>query len=128
MRLYRGLAEPWDRQKDNANRKPGDRPDFTDCPFAALEYARGGRGVLLVLEIPDADAERVVREELWLRDDAKRFHILRDFAGFVVATLAAKELRAEMKRQGMSKLSITNADRSWRLRGIVERSLAAVRA
>jgi hypothetical protein len=125
MRLYRGLAEPYCPERVAAHRKKsGDSPNFTDCPFAALGYAQGRKGVLLVLDVPDDVAERVVHEQLWLRSDAKRLQIWGSFDAFIVATLSAKELRAELKRRGMSKLSVTDRDRSWTLRRVVEAQLA----
>jgi hypothetical protein len=58
-RLCRGLKEPYAPQKVGAEH-PGSRPglfgtDFTDCPLAALRYAQGRKGVLLVVEVPARD-------------------------------------------------------------------------
>jgi hypothetical protein len=126
MRLYRGLAEPYRPEKIAVYRKKsGDLPNFTECPFAALGYAQGGRGVLLVLDVPGDVAERVVHEQLWLRSDTKRLQIWGNFDAFVVAVLSAKELRAELKRRGMSKLAVTDFDRSWTLRRVIDSKLDA---
>jgi hypothetical protein len=59
--------------------------DFTDCPHTALLYARGKRGVVLVVDIP-ADTTRVT-EELWLAGPARRLMIWGEFDRFIVAIL-----------------------------------------
>jgi hypothetical protein len=127
MRLYRGLAEPYKPEKVAEHRKKtGDSPNFTDCPYAALAYAKSGRGVLLVLDVPDDAAERIVREQLWLRSDAKRLQIWGSFDAFIVAKLSAKELRAEMKRCGMTKYSVSDGQRAATLRHLVQAKLEAM--
>jgi len=103
-RLYRGLKEPYDPEKVGGRQTGGGgRPgtDFTDCPYAALQYAKGRRGVLLVVEVP-AD-ERRVREELWgFRDGGpKRLMLWGAFDEFIVAEIPAKELRKHVRRKGV---------------------------
>ena len=42
--------------------------NFADCPFVALQFAAGSRGIVLVVEVPDDDNRRspLVSEEQWL--------------------------------------------------------------
>ena len=97
-RLYRGLKEPYEASRVSADRPSG--TDFTDCPYMALGYASGRRGVLLVLDVPVG--YRRLSEELWLIVKAKRFMIWGAFDDFIVAEIPAKELRAEVRRKGMA--------------------------
>jgi len=100
VRLYRGLKEPHDPTR--TPRLSGDGNDFTDCPFTALEYAAGPKGHVLVVDVP-ADHPRV-REELWLHGSAKRFMITGPFDAFLVHSLRAQELRAQIRRKGVVPL------------------------
>jgi hypothetical protein len=95
LRLYRGLTKPYAPAR--VQRASG--TDFTDCPFTALLYAAGPKGVVLVLDAP-AESPRV-REELWLGPRAKRFMIWGAFDDFILAEVAAKELRAHVRRKGV---------------------------
>jgi hypothetical protein len=95
LRLYRGLTRPYAPVR--VQRATG--TDFTDCPFTALRYAASPKGVVLVLDAP-AGSPRV-REELWLVTSAKRFMIWGAFDDFILAELAAKELRAHVRRKGV---------------------------
>ncbi|MBN2193310.1 MAG: hypothetical protein JW751_10885, partial [Polyangiaceae bacterium] len=45
--LYRGLTLPYDA---NHASRCGDGTDFTDCPYTALLYAKGPKGVVLVVD------------------------------------------------------------------------------
>jgi hypothetical protein len=74
-RLYRGLKGPYDPAHTLVPGASG--VDFTDCPYTALAYATGHRGVVLVVEVNDATAR--VSEEFWLNRAARRFMI---WAGF----------------------------------------------
>ena len=108
MRLYRGLKERYRPERVGAE------TNFTDCPYAALQFAAARRGVVLVIDVSDENDD--VDEALWLRDDARRYIISGRFDDHLVATLEAKVLRSELKARGMSKLSITDGERSRMLR------------
>ncbi len=95
QRLYRGLTRPYDPAR--VRRASG--TDFTDCPLMALRYASGSKGVVLVLDVPLGSPR--VREELWLVTSAKRIMIWGAFDDFILAELAAKELRAHVRRKGV---------------------------
>jgi len=99
MRLYRGLTKPY---RAGEVLKPGQSmtgTDFTDCPFTALKYAQGARGVLLVIDI-DADSHRVT-EELWLGMSARRFMVWGSFEGLIAGAVQAKELRALVRKKSI---------------------------
>ena len=97
LRLYRGLTRPYDATRVERARTSG--TDFTDCPFTALRYATGPKGVVLVL---DAHLEPPrVSEELWLVTSAKQFMIWGAFDDLIIAELPAKELRAHVRRKGV---------------------------
>ncbi|HJS58229.1 MAG TPA: hypothetical protein VKA01_09025 [Vicinamibacteria bacterium] len=101
MRLYRGLKGPY-RAKD----VPAGRlhwTDFTDCPYTALAYAASRRGVVLVLDVP-ADAGLRVTEETWPGQETRRLLVWGGFDRWVAAVIAAKDLRAEVRRKGVSRL------------------------
>ena len=97
VRLYRGLTRPYDPCRVQPSRMSG--TDFTDCPFTALRYAASPRGVVLVLDVPPGWPR--VSEELWLVSGPKRFMIWGAFGDFILAELAAKELRAHVRRKGV---------------------------
>jgi hypothetical protein len=97
LRLYRGLTRPHDPRRVEHARTSG--TNFTDCPFTALRYAARPRGVVLVLDVPPGWPR--VSEELWLVSGPKRFMIWGAFDDFIVAELAAKELRAHVRRKGV---------------------------
>lgn len=101
LRLYRGLTRPYDRARVQPARSGG--TDFTDCPFTALRYATGRRGVVLVLDVPEG--HRRVSEELWMVSSARRFMFWGAFDELLVAELAAKELRAHVRRKGVAAAS-----------------------
>jgi hypothetical protein len=51
LRLYRGLSRAYKPGPfDKVQAMQG--TNFTDCPMAALTYARGRHGVLLVVDVP----------------------------------------------------------------------------
>ena len=107
MHLYRGIKEPYKPSR------VGPETNFTDCPYTALQYAHGRRGVVLMIDKPgDFD---VVQAD-WLKADANRFLVYGPFDQLLVAAIEAKVLRATLKRMGMSKLSIRDNERSWTLR------------
>ncbi|MBI2392253.1 MAG: hypothetical protein HYV09_21880 [Deltaproteobacteria bacterium] len=106
IRLYRGLKEAHDPTR--TSRPPGDGNNFTDCPFTALQYATGTKGCVLVVDVPD-DHPRL-REELWLNGSAKRFMITGPFDAFLVHTLRAQDLRAQIRRKGV--VTLPTADKS----------------
>jgi hypothetical protein len=74
VRLYRGLKQPYKPEKCVAQiYAPAQLQgmNFTNCPYAALLYAHGSRGVVVVVDV-DPDDEVCVSEELWLGPKAKR--------------------------------------------------------
>ena len=101
MRLYRGLNEKY---------RPEQRPEaleganFTDCPYAALLYAEGRHGQLLVLDVPDDETGVRVSKELWLRDRADRLMVWGNFDRFIVAIIPAKEVRKIVRAKGMGRM------------------------
>jgi hypothetical protein len=108
MRLYRGMTRPYDPDKVGDRQKgawgqPG--TDFTDCPFAALKYARARTGVVLVVDIPEQDARgrlRVTQETWSLRGEGpKRMMLWGRFDDFIVAEIPAKELRRQVRAKGV---------------------------
>lgn len=99
MRLYRGLNEPYRPERVGAGQPHMFGTDFTDCPYTALQFARGRRGVLLVV---DAAAGRLrVSEELWPGGDAKRLMVWGTFDAFLVAAIPARQLRVHLRRKGI---------------------------
>ena len=100
MRLFRGLKEPHlpERAGDGQS-GPWIGTDFTDCPFTALLYAQGRRGVLLVVDVPEQGLR--VSEEYWRGAGAKRLMVWGKFERFIVAMLPAKELRAHVRKKGV---------------------------
>jgi hypothetical protein len=96
MRLYRGLTKPYKPEDADANRRSA--TDFTDCPAAALCYARRSRGVLLVVEVSKSPR---VTEKLWLGPTEKRFTIWGPFDDSIVAQIPAKVLRTRLRREGL---------------------------
>ena len=96
-RLFRGLKRPYDSALTGTDRTSN--TDFTDCPFTALRYATGARGVVLVVDVAKGAAR--FSEELWLDRGAKRFMIWGAFEKCIVAEVLAKELRAQVRRRGV---------------------------
>ena len=128
MRLYRGLTRPYrpPRQAGGGPLPPG--TSFTDCPYTALRYAQGGRGVLLVVDVPEGLSPGRLREELWLGVTAKRFMVWGSFDAFLVAELPAKQLRASIRGPGPAVGA--RADDEYRaalLKREVQRRLEALR-
>jgi hypothetical protein len=108
MQLYRGLTQRFKAERLPEPPVPGamrDGTDFTDCPFTALEYARGGRGVVLVLDLPEPVSPAKVSEELWSNPRARRLMVWGRFDNLVVAQIPAKELRAQVRRRGIVTMS-----------------------
>jgi hypothetical protein len=97
LRLYRGLTRPYDPGRVQRGRMSG--TDFTDCPCTALRYAASPKGVVLVLDVPPGHPR--VSEELWLVSAPKRLMLWGAFDDFIVAEVAAKELRAHVRRKGV---------------------------
>ena len=112
IRLYRGLSRAY-RSGKLDKEKSLQGPNFTDCPMAALIYARGRNGVLLVVDLPE-DAEISMSEAIWSLDGSgpRRF-MLRGgaFDPYVVAEIPAKELRAEIRKKGVRSLSDSDKSR-----------------
>lgn len=127
-RLYRGIDRPYrsDEVRSRQEETKGGT-DFTDCPFTALSHARGRKGEVLVLDLPDAARLRVT-EELWLNGPARRFMLWGAFDRWLTAAIPAKDLRAEVRREGIVRLPpedkgeiLKQAIERW----LAERSLAA---
>jgi hypothetical protein len=97
MRLYRGLKQPYDPERVDHGRLSA--TNFTDCPYIALLYATGRKGVVLVLDVPEES--RRLTEELWLGQKAKRFMLWGSFDEHIVTAIPAKELRAQVRKKGM---------------------------
>jgi hypothetical protein len=104
MKLYRGLKEPYRPEKVGAGQGRMFGTDFTDCPFAALRYARGRRAVVLVVGLDEGQAR--VTEETWPDASAKRIMVWGSFDDFIVAMIPAQELRAHVRRKGI----VTSSD------------------
>ena len=109
MRLYRGLKQPFDPERLPEPAVPGairSGTDFTDCPFAALAYASGRRGVMIVLDLPNPPPVWV-SEETWSLDTprARRMMVWGRYAKYVVAEIPAKELRVQVRRKGVGAQS-----------------------
>ncbi len=102
MRLYRGLKRPYDPSRV-ATLGRWDGTNFTDCPFTALEYARGRQGVVLVVDVPPEDR---VTEELWMDSQARRLMYRGRFDQHITAVIPAKELRAQVRQKGVASASI----------------------
>lgn len=119
-RLYRGLKGSYDRARAIVPGASG--VDFTDCPYTALSYATGRRGVLLVVEVNDGTAR--VSEEFWLNRGARRFMIWTSFADLVITEIPAKELRAQIRRRGI--VTASNGDKAMILRAYIERRIKDV--
>jgi hypothetical protein len=124
MRLYRGLKEPYKPEKCAARISEPARlqgTNFTDCPYRALLYAEGPRGVVLVVDIGPDDPVKV-SEELWLGAKAKRLMIWNVFDQYIKAVFPAKELRSEVRRKGIQSLS--DQDKGAILKNVIEQRLA----
>jgi hypothetical protein len=109
MRFYRGLTRKYRAELVVPN---GPQQivatDFTDCPYAALSFARGPRGVMLVLDISEEESNspRVSREQWGIADSGpKRFMYWGKFGDHIVARIPAKELRAHVRQKGVRTLS-----------------------
>jgi hypothetical protein len=72
--------------------------------------------MVLVLEVPEG--ARHISEELWLDSRAKRLMVWGRFDKFIVCKLAAKELRAQVRRKGISGAS--DQDKAHVLRSYIE--------
>jgi hypothetical protein len=113
MRLYRGLTRKY-RAEEVRERQRAQMggTDFTDCPYRALQYARGRNGTVLVVDVPaDAmdpeGARRRVSEELYSLDGKgpRRLMLWGAFDDLLVAEIPAKELRGQVQRKGVVTLS-----------------------
>ncbi|MEW6364929.1 MAG: hypothetical protein AB1714_09850 [Acidobacteriota bacterium] len=109
MRLYRGLTRPFRPDRVAVPFQPGtpagtNGTDFTECPLAALGYARGRRGVVLVIDLPEP-LPRWVSEEYWGDSVARRLMLWRPFHEYLVAEIPAQELRAVVRRKGVAATS-----------------------
>ncbi len=101
MRLYRGLKHPY--RPDLVKRMLG--TDFTDCPYTALQYARGRHGVLIVIDVPEeAEAVRISRED-WFDKAACRFIMWGSFDAWIKAIVLAREARAVVRIRGVRAAS-----------------------
>ncbi len=105
-RLYRGLSRSYrHEQVDTKELLHG--TNFTDCPMAALAYARGRNGVLLVVDVPDG-AEVRMSDAIWSLDGSGPSRVMLrgcPFDPYIVAEVPAKELRAEIRKRGVRTLT-----------------------
>ena len=124
MRLYRGLKMPYKPQRSTSRVSASSQAQgtaFTDCPYMALLYARGPRGAVLVVDVGPDDQVRV-SEELWLEPRVKRFMVWGAFDQCIRAIAPAKELRAEVRRKGIMRLS--DQDKGMMLKHVIDQRLA----
>lgn len=119
VRLYRGLKEPFDSTRSPRDLRSG--TDFTNCPLAALSYAVGARGVLLVLDVSTTDIR--IHEELWPDSKARRLMVWGPYEKYIVAQIPAKDLRAQLRRKGVAATS--DEYKADLLRRYIEEYLAA---
>ena len=66
---------------------------FHGLPSSAALYAYGRRGQVLVLDIPDDEAQLQVRKELWLNDKAERLIARERFDGRTLEDLSPNQDR-----------------------------------
>lgn len=108
MRLYRGLTRPY-RPEEVETRNLGlGGTDFTDCPYTALLYARGRRGVVIVLDVPATEGIGGIQvlEQPWgAADGQRRWMVWGNFDEHLVAEIPAKELRAQINGRGVKERS-----------------------
>lgn len=112
MRLFRGLSKAYRPDMVPVGSSPiagevwslPNGTDFTDCPLAALDYARGARGVVLVLDVPKPFLRKIT-EESWPNTRARRLMLWGRFDEFIAAEIPAKELRAQIRRKGIASQS-----------------------
>ncbi len=115
MRLYRGLSKLY-RPEEVLKRQKELRSgtDFTDRPDLALNFARGARGTVLVLDVPaellpDAESHhrRRITEEFYSFDGKgpRRFMLWGPFDDLLVAVIPARELRPHLRGKGLGALS-----------------------
>ena len=74
--------------------------------MAALVYARGRNGVLLVVDVPE-NAEIRMSDAIWSLDGSGPSRVMLwgcPFDPYVVAEVPAKELRAEVRKKGVRAL------------------------
>lgn len=111
-RLYRGLSRAYRPGPfDKVQARQG--TNFTDCPMAALTYARGRNGVLLVVDLPE-DTDVHKSEAIWFSvgHGPKRI-LLRgaSFDPYIVTEIPAKELRTEVRKKGVRALPDSDKSR-----------------
>jgi hypothetical protein len=109
-RIFRGLSKKY-KSEEVGKRQPGPlvATDFTDCPYTALQYARGANGMVLVLDIPpealDGHSSQSIRvsKEFWLVNAGgpERYMVWGRFDDILLAEIPAKLLRAEIRRKGV---------------------------
>jgi hypothetical protein len=116
VRLYRGLKEQYDPNRPS--RDPRSGTDFTDCPLAALSYASGRKGVVLVVDVDTTGKH--VSEALWVGPKIRRY-LVRQYQDFVVAVIPANELRAQTRRKGVT--STTDKYKAEVLRTYIEKRI-----
>ena len=94
VRLYRGLKETC-----RSEQRPAGLVGvyFTDCPSTAALYAYGRRGQVLVLDIPDDEAQLRVRK-------AERLIARERFDDYIVGIIPAKELRRRARARAIGAM------------------------
>jgi len=94
VRLYRGLKETCRSEQRPAGLVGA---YFTDCPSSAALYAYGRRGQVLVLDIPDDEAQLRVRK-------AERLIARERFDDYIVGIIPAKELRRRARARAIGAM------------------------
>ena len=125
IRLYRGLRRRY-RPELVGNGQPGPfvQTNFTDCPYAALQFARSPRGSVLIVDVPVAEMEQKhrVSEELWslAPGSPRRFLLWGSFDDLLVAEVARTlndpgmdEVEEELAELGLLQWCRPALDRSW---------------
>ena len=115
MRLYRGLSRPYRSEQVNVAKNG---TDFTDCPLAALKYAKGANGQIIVLDLSDEQTAVKVTPVEWGEGQPARYIIWNQFDVSITQIVSAKILRKAMLASGMRKLH--DADKAMILRNLVD--------
>ena len=101
MNLYRGLKGSYRTEKVGEGQALHFGTNFTDCPLTALSYAKGTRGVVIVLDVPES-AAHLMSEELWPDSHARRLMVWGRFDDWIIAVFPAKQLRQVIRQHGIA--------------------------
>jgi len=100
MRLYRGLTRPYQTEKVGSADLDGCR--LHRLPLTALLYARGSRGVVLVLDVSAEGMGMKVTEEQWL-GSPPAVHGTGKFEPPLVVVFPAKDSSSAHPKEGRSR-------------------------